>query len=139
MGFNANGEVHFMVLGIGTDILKIDRIGGSCKESEDPFIKKVFSPQERKEAFNRDNKEVYYATRFAGKEAVFKSLSLNPNHINLSEIEILNEENGQPYVKLYGKIAEHAKERGIKEVLISLSYDTEYAIAYAIARGDASL
>lgn len=125
-----------MLLGIGTDILKIHRIKSTTKDPEDPFMKKVYTPKEMEEASSRNNKDSYYATRFAGKEAVFKSLSLDSNHINLSEIEILNKENGEPYVTLYGNIAENARKNGVKYVLISLSYDTEYAIAYAAANGD---
>lgn len=125
-----------MLLGIGTDIIKIERIKNISQNPEDPFMKKVFSHREMEEAFRRDNKDFYYATRFAGKEAVFKSLSIVPNNINFSEVEILNKENGQPYVTLHGSIAEYAKKRGIKNILISLSYDTEYAIAYAAANGE---
>lgn len=124
-----------MIRGIGTDILNIERIKNTVKNTEDPFIKKVFTFNEREEAFNRYNKDLYYALRFAGKEAVFKSLSLDPNNFHFSEIEILNKEDGKPYVTLYGNTAEHAKKREIKEILISLSYDTKYAIAFVVANG----
>lgn len=126
-----------MALGVGIDILKIERIRSTVEDADDPFLIKIFTNREREEALGRDQPYLYYATRFAGKEAVFKSLSLNPNHVDLSEIEILNKENGEPYVNLYGDIAQHASDRGIGKVLISLSYDTEYAIASALAtRGE---
>jgi phosphopantetheine--protein transferase-like protein len=72
-----------------------------------------------------------YATRFAGKEAVFKALHINGEDIRLNEIEILELENGQPFITLHGKAERISKERGISQIHISLSYDTDYAIAYA--------
>ena len=105
-----------MILGIGTDILNIERIKSTIEEPEDPFVEKTFTSKERNEAFNRYNKDFYYAIRFAGKEAVLKSLSLVTNTIDFSEIEILNKESGEPYVTLYGNTAEHARKRGIKNI-----------------------
>lgn len=123
-----------MILGIGTDILKIEDICRMFTTDNDPFIKKTYTELEIKEARLRDIPLQYYATRFCGKEAVFKSLSLNSDGISLNEIEILNKENGQPTVNLYGKIKEHADKIGISEILISLSYDANYVVSYAMAQ-----
>jgi len=126
-------EAQFMILGIGTDILNINRIRSTVMNPKDPFVKRVFTLREQKEASYTYSKELYYASRFAGKEAVFKSLSLE--ELNFSEIEILSKESGQPYVTLYGETAEKAKLKGVRTILISLSYDTDYAIAFALAKG----
>ena len=100
---------------------------------ETRFLVKTFSKREIAEANSRINLLVYYATRFAGKEAVYKTLNWDGAHFGFSDIEILNRENGQPYVTLYGKPEKFAKDNGIERISISLSYDDEYAIAYAIA------
>ena len=70
---------------------------------------------------------------FVMVEAVFKALNLNGNAIRLNEIEILENENGQPQVTLHGKAEQLAKEKKITTIMISLSYDTDYAVAYAAA------
>ncbi|MCL2376469.1 MAG: holo-ACP synthase [Defluviitaleaceae bacterium] len=122
-----------MVLGVGVDILLIDRIGRASVDLSDPFIRKTFTQAEREQAVKRDDPTQYFATRFAGKEAVYKSLGIDVSRGALCEIEILNDEKGAPSVILHGELLEIAKEKGISRVMISLSYDTDYAIAYATA------
>ncbi|MEZ3470867.1 MAG: holo-[acyl-carrier-protein] synthase, partial [Schaedlerella sp.] len=66
-------------------------------------------------------------------EAVFKALNIYGNEIRLNEIEILENENGQPTVILHGNALRLAEQKGISRILISLSYDTDYAVSYATA------
>ena len=122
-----------MLYGIGTDILNIHQIESSVSDRQDPFVRKIYTPAEIELIESRPIPLYSYATRFAGKEAVFKALNLNGNAIRLNEIEILENENGQPQVTLHGKAEQFAKEKEITSVMISLSYETEYAVAYAAA------
>jgi holo-[acyl-carrier protein] synthase len=124
-----------MVIGIGTDILKIQRIRDSLGSSGDSFANKSFSVQERRQAQQRPDPALYFATRFAGKEAVFKCFGIDGDGIRLNEIEILGADSGQPQVSLFGNIHDMSMARGIKKIWISLSYDTEYAVAFALAEG----
>ena len=125
-----------MVLGIGTDILKIDRLSPETLTPADSFFKKTFTADEAEEAVGRPNPLHYFATRFAGKEATFKALRLHPDGVRLCEIEILTSLDGSPYVILHGRLLKTAEEKGIDQILLSLSYDTEYAVAYALAQGE---
>ena len=121
---------------IGTDILKVDRIKDIINEN--PSVqKRIFTNNEIEEASSRKVREIYYyATRFAAKEAVYKSLNVPlDSKSDLYEIEILNEENGRPYVILHGNIKEISKISGIISIDISISYEEEYVIATAIATG----
>lgn len=122
-----------MVVGIGTDLLKIKDLHVEYLNHADPFMKKTFTENELKEAGLRAEPKYYYAARFAGKEAVFKSLNREADGVYLNEIEILNKKSGQPYVVLHGDVKRCAEQAGIRTVLISLSYEKEYTIAYAIA------
>lgn len=122
-----------MVVGIGTDILRSGQIKPLCLEQEDPFLLQTYTENERKEAQKRTDMYSYFCTRFAGKEAVFKSLNINGDFIRLNEIEILTKENGQPSVVLYGKVKKLAEAGGIRKVMVSLSYDTDYYMAFAVA------
>jgi holo-[acyl-carrier protein] synthase len=124
-----------MVLGVGTDILKIGRISDSLTGGSDVFITKTFTPREREEASQRSDPGIYFATRFAGKEAVFKCLGIDSNGIRLNEVEIIGTQTGQPQVVLLGKAKEIATTKRIKRIDISLSYDTDYAVAFAVAQG----
>lgn len=122
-----------MILGIGTDILTVRRMK-TISEVNDAFIQKTFTKKELEESRKKDNHVLYFCTRFAGKEAVFKCLHIYGNEIKLSEIEILNKENGRPFVNLFGRALKIAEEKGINEIQISLSYDTDYAVAFALAQ-----
>ena len=126
-----------MIAGIGTDILRIKNLSRTCLRSGDPFLEKTYSEEEIRAAAAREIPFYYYATRFAGKEAVFKALRISPEHVKMSEIEILNDENGAPQVKLYGNLLAQAVAKGITCIHISLSYEEEYACAMAVAeRGE---
>lgn len=122
-----------MVLGVGTDILLIERLRRASYDKTDAFMRATYSKREKEQALERDDPTLYFSTRFAGKEAVFKSLGLDGNQGRFCEIEILNNDIGTPRVRLYGVIKNLAKQKGIGEILLSLSYDTEYATAFAVA------
>lgn len=123
-----------MVLGIGTDILKYGQISFDSLRHNDSFLMKTYTENEQEEGESRSDKYSYYCTRFAGKEAVFKSLNISGEKISLKDIEILSNKNGQPYVILHGNLKQIATEKNIHEVLISLSYDTDYYVAFSIAQ-----
>lgn len=124
-----------MLIGIGTDIFKMSHLHMEYLKLSDPFVQQTYTKREMEEAMLRDVPLYYFATRFAGKEAVFKALNRDAAKVKLKEIEILNQASGQPFVRLHGKLKEDAQKAGIRQVMISLSYDTDYAVAYAAAVG----
>ena len=121
-----------MIVGVGTDILSMERFHGVQGADGDVFLEKLFTPDERRQAYESPDPTSYFATRFAGKEAVFKCFGIHGN-VRLSEIEILDGETGQPTVALLGQFAKIAREKGVTTVHISLSYENDYAIAFAVA------
>lgn len=127
-----------MTIGIGTDILKISRIEQDVSDGKRTFINAVYTGRERAEAEERSKPALFYATRFAGKEAVYKCFGEVSGEIRWNEIEILSGENGKPTVSLSGACRAHAELLGIKSIHLSLSYDGEYAIAFAIAESGES-
>ena len=121
-----------MIRGVGTDILRFDKLQATCADEGDPFVRRAFTEKEREEAGKRPDRISYYASRYAGKEAVFKALRISPKAVDLSEIEILNDGNGAPYVRLYGYLKHFTETNGIR-IAVSLSYEEEETIAYAVA------
>ena len=123
-----------MIIGIGTDLLNMERLDGELQAGENSaFLRLVYTAAEREEAGRRASPRSYYATRFAGKEAVFKSLGQFPGEARLSDIEILTGEHREPVVTLHGALSDYARALGVTRVHLSLSYDGELAIAYAVA------
>jgi holo-[acyl-carrier protein] synthase len=124
-----------MALGLGTDILNLQRFRRVLETDADVFLRKVYTAKEREQAAGRNDPFIYYATRFSGKEAVYKCIRLEPVEIRFNEIEILDKESGAPTVTLSGSMRDAALTRGIETILVSLSSDTDYAIAVACAQG----
>ena len=120
-----------MIYGVGTDILSLERLT-RILESDSSFEKKVYTPRELELIRSRPEPVCCYATRFAGKEAVFKALRLDGN-TRWTQIEILSETDGAPIVQLHGAAAQYAAEQGVTDVRLSLSYEDRYACAFAVA------
>jgi holo-[acyl-carrier protein] synthase len=123
-----------VVVGIGTDILKMSGLDPLWLQPGGAFLARTYSLGEIEAARERPHQHTYYAMRFSGKEAVFKALGLSAERVSLNEIEILADENGRPYVRLLGRTGIEAADKGIDDVQISLSYDGGFAMAYAVAQ-----
>ncbi len=124
-----------MIRGIGTDLFSSKKLLRFDPDQPDPFYLKTFTPDEIDQARSRPDPRLFLASRFAAKEAVFKSLKIDGDRIRLNEIEIFNEESGAPAVRLLGRLKEIAKELGIVRIEVSLSTDAELATAFALSFG----
>jgi holo-[acyl-carrier-protein] synthase len=122
-----------MVVGIGTDIIEINRVMRACLRWP-KFPSKIFTDDEW-EYCNEGNNYASLAARFAGKEAVVKALGTGMRNLDWTEVEILNDLAGAPFVVLHGKAQAVAEEKGINQLLITLSHSKEYAVAYVVALG----
>ena len=126
-----------MVSGIGVDIISITRIKNAVENSGKVFLDEVFTEWEQQRAKSQSDPIAYFAMTFAAKEAIFKCFSIGwGTGVKLTEIEIRDGEFGEPIPVLTGTFAKLACERGITKVLLSLSYETEYAVGSAIAVSD---
>lgn len=123
-----------MIHGVGVDILSMDRLEHTMCHPNDPFFK-VYTPKEREEAALSPSPLRYYAQRFAAKEAVFKSLRMDGDHVRLSDIETLRGPYGEPVASLSGDLAQYAQTHGIRRIHLSLSNDDPWVIAYAVSEG----
>jgi len=122
-----------MIFGIGTDILKIERI--QAIDSLDKFASKILSNNESKllEKLNDVKKINYLAKQFAGKEAIAKAIGRGiTKDTKLKEIEILRDKNGKPTFNPVGSLKAYMDDLGIAKTHVSLSDEKEYAIAFAV-------
>ena len=120
-----------MILGIGTDIIEIERIDKAIKNNP-RFIYKVFTEKEIEYFQGRGFKPQHAAGGFAAKEAISKALGTGFRKFSMKDIEIFRDSLGKPKVLLYGKAQELAKIHGDYIVHLSISHDGDKAIAYAI-------
>ena len=120
------------IYGIGTDIVRVDRIKNSLKNKD--FINCIFNEKEILKCKKINNSINCYAKRFAAKEAFSKALGTGiANGINLNEIVILNKKSGKPYINIIGqtkKILDKKFKRKKSKISLSLSDEKEYAVAF---------
>ena len=117
---------------IGIDLVEVERIKKAIARWGENFLHRVYTEPELRLYRNKPSS---LAARFAGKEAVMKTLETQPIGIGWKEIEILSDSNGRPLVHLYGKAQNQANSLGLDRLAISLSHSKEYAIA--IVTGEA--
>ena len=125
------------LIGIGTDIVQIDRIRSSIDKHGINFAKRILHPNELAIFTDRNHDIAYLAKRFAAKEALAKALGTGiAQGVSFVDIETNNDAQGKPELLLHGKTQSKAKELGVKESHLSLSDEKEYAVAYVVLTGE---
>ncbi|HZD60162.1 MAG TPA: holo-ACP synthase [Anaerolineae bacterium] len=123
-----------MIKGIGIDIIEVNRIEQAISRRK-RFAERVFTESERDYCLSRRRPHLHFAVRFAAKEAAVKALGSGMRGVRWTDFEIRRDKWGRPYLRLSGNAAAMARERGICDIFISLSFSRESAIASAIAVG----
>jgi holo-[acyl-carrier protein] synthase len=120
-----------MVIGIGIDIIEIDRIKNSIENYGNKFLSKIYTPIEIHYCNSKANKFQHYAARFAAKEAVYKALATGwQKDLHWQDIEIINQPTGMPIANLKGKLKKFLTND--KDLKISLSHSNNYVTCVAI-------
>lgn len=101
-----------MIIGVGTDIVKNDRI--KLKIAEKILTENEYAIFNKK---NDKRKIEYLASRFAAKEAIVKATN---SKYTINKIEVLSDESGKPYCS------------NIEGIELSISHEIDYSIAFAI-------
>lgn len=121
------------VIGHGIDLVETSRVEKVWRDHSDRFLERILTSGERAYCARHKNALPHVAGRFAAKEAVLKALGTGwRGRIAWTDIEILNDESGQPRVRLGGYTAEVAAALGIRRILVSITHAEHYAAASAI-------
>ena len=113
----------------GVDIVNVKRIERILLDRRDKFYKKIFTEKEIDYIDKKAHKVTTVAGIFAAKEAVSKALGTGIGAIGWKDIEILHRSNGGPYVNIPDEIRQRLE---IEEIQLSISHETEYAIAFVV-------
>ncbi|MHB1346997.1 MAG: holo-ACP synthase [Candidatus Humimicrobiaceae bacterium] len=122
------------IFGIGSDLIEVDRIKNAI-ESHPRFLKKIYTEKEINYCETKSkNRFQSYASRFAGKEAVAKSVHQGlGKFLFFNEIEILDNDYGYPFVSVHGLTYFYFLTNNIADTKITLSSTRSFCIAYAIS------
>ncbi len=117
---------------IGIDVVELSRMRAILDRTGTAFLRRVFTPAERTRALTGDPVR-FLSSAFAAKEAVFKALGLEdwPDGLDFPQIEIGRDAAGRPTARLIGSAAATRLGQGIERIEVSISYETDLAVAMA--------
>ena len=124
-----------MIIGIGVDTIKINRIEKKLKEQHNFFLTYTFTEEEIKQSKNRLRPAVYLAERFAAKEAVYKAVAshIHSRFFDFRIVETLNHEDDSPYINIHDDLKQILSEAQIDRLHISITSEKDDVIAFVIA------
>ncbi len=125
-----------MIIGIGTDIVMIERIQKLLDTSGDTFLDRCFTENERAFPAVHPQAAAHYAKRYAVKEATAKALGTGiGDGVTFKDIEITSLPHTAPTLSLTGRARDIAiqKAGGMLPTLhVTLSDDHPAAVAFVI-------
>ena len=120
-----------MIVGIGNDIIEIERVEKAILK--EGFKNKVYTQKELENIEKRGNRTETYAGIFSAKEAISKAIGTGVREFSLTDLEILNNDLGKPYVVVSEKLDKILKNKKEDyQIEISISHSKKYATAVAI-------
>ncbi len=116
-------QLDFKNIGIGIDIVDVNRFMRKPFSSNQSFYEKIFTPKEIKYCLQFKNPAIHFAGKFAAKEAVIKAI---PEPLSLKQVQILNSTK-----RLTTKILKKTIKKYHVEVSISHEEKTAIGIAFS--------
>ncbi len=124
-----------MIIGIGTDIVQINRIESACTRFGNKFVERILTPAEQAKyaTLSTQQQNAWLAKRYAAKEAFVKALGCGIGQFaTWHEIEVLNNDKGAPTITVFGKTAATLEQQADNaQIHVSLSDDLQ-ATAFVI-------
>lgn len=125
------------IVGIGLDLVKIERIRALADRWQERFLERLYTDAERRYCFDRASPYASLAARFAAKEAVLKAIGTGWSAgVSWRDIQVVNDDRGKPVAQVQGRAGALLQEAGVTGIHISLSHDADYAIAEAVLTKD---
>lgn len=120
-----------MVLGLGLDVVELDRIARGLERFGQRYLEKILHPGEL--ALLPHRPTAFVAARFAAKEAAAKALGTGFSHgVAAPTIEIRGGERGKPELVFHGPALEAARALGVRRCLVSLTHGRDVAAAVVV-------
>lgn len=121
------------VVGIGNDILEVNRIQSMADKAKQRLALRVLTPREYEKYATLKQPDRYLAKRWAGKEAAAKALGTGiAAGVSFQNFDIVNLVSGQPILELSGRALEVAQQLNATTWHISLSDEKHYALAFVV-------
>lgn len=119
------------IIGLGVDLAEISRVRRLLGKYPQKFLDRCFTDHEQQYAKRFADPSARLAARFAGKEAVMKSLGIGFRQTRWKDIEITG--GGAPRVNLFGTALARAQSIGVNKVLVTITHTDDRALVMAIS------
>ena len=127
------------IIGVGTDIVEIERISRIVQGGNERFVRRILHDNEYQhfQTLNEALSNNWLAKRFATKEACSKALGTGIGaQAQLTEIETGHDDLGKPYLVLHGTTLATAERLGVNDMSLSLADERSYAVAFVVLTGE---
>lgn len=125
-----------MIVGLGTDVVKIQRMERLLERHPERAGQRLFTDGERAYCAGRAWPAECFAARFAAKEALLKALGVGLSAgIPWREIEVLSNRSGNPRLEVFGRALSLLEASGAERIHLSFSHDAGVAVAVVVLEG----
>ena len=123
-----------MIKGIGIDAVEISRMASNT--ANEHFMERVFTPVERAYIGEGSLAAERAAGNFAAKEALAKALGCGMAGCPPDLAEVLRDDRGAPYIKIYSDVEKRFMELGVKKAWVTITHTDDIAIATVVLEGE---
>ena len=122
-----------MIYGVGTDILKVERVASVYERFGDRFVRHLLMPEELLDFGRTKNSVRFLSMRFAAKEAIVKALGTGfANGMWLRDSGVVHDPRGKPEILFSPRGQEVCRTFGVGSGHITLSDEAGLIVAVAI-------
>ncbi len=121
------------IAGIGSDIVRIERIRQVLQRHPERFVARVLTEEERCALTRQRDSAAFVAKRFAAKEAAAKALGVGiAEGVSFTDFNVAHTAAGQPLLEVRGRARRLMDQARIERAHLSLSDESEYALAFVV-------
>ena len=126
-----------MILGLGLDLVEVERVRAAVERQGEAFIKRVLTPDEAAYCRFQAEPSIHIAARFAAKEAFSKAIGTGIGEgAGWRDIEVVRRDSGKPELVLHGKALESAESMGVVGMHLSITHTRLTAAAVVVLEGN---
>lgn len=121
------------IAGIGIDLIMVERMKKAVEKWGEPFLDRVFTKKEQRYSYSQARPYPHLAGRFSAKEALLKAFGTGLGKgVRWTDIEVVRDNDGKPRIELSGILNDIMLNMEIREILVSISHERDYAIAQVV-------
>jgi holo-[acyl-carrier protein] synthase len=122
-----------VIFGIGTDLVRLDRVEAALSRWGEHFVRRLLLPQEELQYRRTRRKVRFMAMRFAGKEAVVKAMGTGFRHgMWIRDVGVVADARGKPEIIYSDRGMAVCRDLGVGEGHLSLTDEAGVVLAFAV-------